>query len=344
MLYEGMPIDDIQVDWRTRLIAWWEGFDLDGIENRKKKSKARLAEKKSEKGAGRSKPPEAVEEQEPAGLDRHGRPLWSMTRIELAELMWGEKFIEPGAESWIPKLISTLPLNPTSSLLDLTAGLGGVIEHAAERFGSHADGYEVNPLLVEEGRKRIQASAAAAKLELNELDHASFQIARRYEFCIALNLFYTVENKDALYQKLVTVLKDRGQLVFTDFFVPMDADLNSGAYKAWMQTERLEPHPITSKDMEKGLTAAGFDVRTVEDITTPYQRETRVGLSRLHDYLKSKEMDAEAKQVLTDEIALLTRRMMAIEAGLKVKRVHAILPVSAGNDESFAPSMPEAVE
>ncbi|MEM6901966.1 MAG: methyltransferase domain-containing protein [Pseudomonadota bacterium] len=343
MLYEGMPIDEIQIDWRTRLIAWWEGFDLSGIEERKKNAKARLAEKKASKTIIKSEDAEPEAEKEPPGLDRNGRPLWSLTRIELAELMWGEKFVEPGSETWIPKLVATLPLNPTSSLLDLTAGLGGVIEHAAQRFGAHADGYDVNPLLVEEGNKRIATSDVAGKLQLNPLDQNNFQISRRYEFCLALNLFYTVEDKDALYQKLVTVLKDRGQLVFTDFFIQPDADITSGALKAWRQTERLEPHPITSKDMEKGLTAAGFDVRTVEDISTAYQREARVGLSRLHEYLKTKEMDGEAKQLVTDEIALLTRRLRAMEAGLKFKRIHAILPVGATSDDAFAPSAPSEI-
>ena len=134
--------------------------------------------------------------------------------------------------------------------------------------------------------------------------------------------------------------------MFTDFAIAPDADLTTGALGAWTKTERLEPFVTPIAATEKGLASAGFDVRTVEDISNAYHRQTKLGLSRLHDHLTKEELEPEAKTIVTDEIALLTRRLMALDDGLQVKRVHALLPVSAGQEDGFEPASrdPEAIE
>jgi SAM-dependent methyltransferase len=345
LLYEGMPLSEVRFDWRTRLVAWWEGFDLEAIAKQAQKSadqaKARLNEVREDMSRAKaSAPPEPVVSDYTPGLDRHGRALWTLTRIQMAELMYGEGFIEPGGTSWIPKLIATLPLNPTASLLDLTAGLGGVSKIVTEKFSSYVDGYDQNTALVEVCAERLGKLADPSKASVQPYDPGTMAINRRYEFCMALNLFYTVRDKDRLWQQLVAVLKDRGQLVFTDFYLANDADPDKGALKAWCETERVEPHLTQVQDATAGLTAAGFDVRTVEDITNVYKQGLKVGLGKLHDHLQQNEMDAETRQMLADELALMTRRVRALDSGLLVKRVHAILPVSAGPDPLFKQSQP----
>ena len=337
LLYEGMPLSEVRIDWRTKIVAWWDGFDLDAIRQKQEQQRARLLEAKRDMSKQKDTPlPLPVEEPEiENGLDRHGRALWSLTRIELAELMWGEGYVEPGATSWIPKLIATLPLNRDSSLLDLSAGLGGVSRHAIEQYGTYVDAYEQSPLLVEEAGKRLKSIPDQSHINLDEFSLERFGITRRYEFCVALNVFYTIADKPLLWQHLSSVLKDRGQLVFTDFVIDGDTDLTAKPMRAWQDTERLEPHLQTIGETEKQLTSAGFDVRTVEDLSTAYKRETKLGLSRLHDYLLAKDLDQDSKTILTDEIALLTRRLLALENGLRVKRVHAILPISAGESDDL---------
>ncbi|MEO0392810.1 MAG: hypothetical protein AAF213_06145 [Pseudomonadota bacterium] len=336
LLYEGMPLRDVRLDWRTRLVAWWEGFDLEAVNNRQARRTTPVVEDKTSQTRQKDSAfPESQEAPSRAGQDRHGRPLWNPTRLQLAELMWGEGFVEPGADSWIPKLVATLPLNPTSSLADLSAGLGGVAGHAAERYGTYVDAYEQSELLLAEAPSRVQDLPDPKRVQFHAFDLDRFDLGRRHEFCIALNLFYTVADKDQLWQALAAILKDRGQLVFTDFVLAADADIQTGALRAWFRTERLEPHLVPISEIEKGLASAGFDVRTVEDMSAPYRRQTKLGLSRLHDHLTNTDLEAEAKSIVTDEIALLTRRLMALEDGLHVKRVHAILPVSAGPDDGF---------
>lgn len=341
MLYEGMPLDQVQLNWRTRVQAWWEGYDLSRLHlPRDDEQRARLNEPKRDMSRqADSAPPAAVERPEP-GLDRHGRVLWSLTRIQLAELMWGEGFIEPGGGSWIPKLLATLPLNPTSSLLDLSAGLGGVMKQAAERFGSYVDGVDRHPLLVEVCQQRLGGFADPSKVRATLLTDEDIPSSRRYEFCIALNIFYTFADKERLWRQLAGVLKSRGQLVFTDFFLPPDGTLDQGPLRAWAETERLEPHPVGVPQMTGGLEAAGFDVRTVEDLTAQYRQGLRIGLGKLHDHLQSKELDSEARQLVVEEVSLLTRRLRAIDDGLQMRRVHAILPASAEADGLFQSSMP----
>lgn len=339
LLYEGMPLSEVKIDWRTRLVAWWEGFDLDAVNQRKITRKTPVVEDKETKTRQKDSAfPDAAEPESRAGKDRHGRALWNPTRLELAELMWGKGFVEPGGDSWIPKLIATLPLNPTSSLADLSAGLGGVAHHAVSRYGTYVDAYEQSPLLREAMPARLQDLADPGKIRADAFHPDRFNPKRRHEFCLALNLFYTIPDKDSLWQSLAALLKDRGQLVFTDFAVAQDADIRAGALGAWHRTERLEPHVTPIADTEKGLAAAGFDVRTVEDISNAYRRQTKIGLGKLHDHLTQTALTPEAKAIATDEIALMTRRLMALDDGLQVKRVHAILPVSVAADDGFTPS------
>ena len=345
LLYEGMPLDEVKIDWRTRLFAWWEGFDLDAVHNRKPKRKTpKIEEKDAHTSQKDSAFPEVAEAESNAGKDRHGRALWNPTRLELAELMWGKGFVEPGGETWIPKLVATLPFNPTSSLIDLSAGLGGVAHHAVEKYGTYVDAYEQSELLLEAMPNRLQDLNDPSRVRCEPFDLERLSLQRRYEFCIALNLFYTVGDKDTLWQSLASILKDRGQLVFTDFCVEADADIMTGSLGGWHKTERMEPHVTPIGETEKGLASAGFDVRTVEDISKLYRRQLKIGLSKLHDHLTNTDLMSEAKTIVSDEIALLTRRMMAFDDGLQVKRVHAILPVSAGGEagqDDFAPSLRE---
>src|SRR3954447_19600443 len=100
--------------WKKKLLAWWEGYDL--------------PEEKKE-----SQPQPAVEAAAPAGAkpaltgvnSRFGKPLWSASRIQVVEKLWGDVFTSPGGDDYIPELVKPLGLNPAMSVLDLAAGLGG---------------------------------------------------------------------------------------------------------------------------------------------------------------------------------------------------------------------------
>jgi len=105
-----------------RFMAWWEGYDL--------KRPARRATGDEGAAGGEATPAAGP------GLDRQGRPLWSATRLDVAEKLWGEGFVSPGSEDYLPTLVKPLGLNPAMSVLDLGAGLGGTTRLMAKQFGA----------------------------------------------------------------------------------------------------------------------------------------------------------------------------------------------------------------
>src|SRR5579864_1581873 len=106
--------------FRTRFRAWWEGYDLPPRDQPAEALDAAPATAKAARPA-----PARADSKQPdpnaGALDRHGKPLWSATRIEVAEKLWGEGFIGPGGADYVPDLVKPLGLDKTMSVLDLSA-------------------------------------------------------------------------------------------------------------------------------------------------------------------------------------------------------------------------------
>ncbi|HYD32136.1 MAG TPA: methyltransferase domain-containing protein [Azospirillaceae bacterium] len=308
---------------KTRLYAWWEGYDLSGLKRRGKDHDGKehaLAGAKAHPSAAASaeeKPPR------PGELDRHGKPLWSASRIEVAEKIWGEGFVSPGGDEHIPYLLKPLGLNSAMSALDLSAGMGGTVRMMATKFSAWATGLEASPVLAERGMAQSTKHGMAQKAPIEHYDPENFSYGRRFDCAFAKETFFTVQNKAGLIEGVLECIKSPGQLLFTDYVVEANPR-SPEVIRNWADHEPLEPHVWTVDQWSALLRKERLDVRIVEDISDTHIHSVLTAIKTLTDFLEQHAMDRGTKVNVVDEVEMWARRVAALQAGLRCYRFFAL--------------------
>lgn len=296
---------------RTRFHAWWEGYD----------AKPATPED-GDDGQSAAKP--APEQ----GLDRHGRPLWSATRVEVAETLWGQGFTTPGGEEYAQHLARPLGLNPAMSVLDVGAGLGGFCRSIAQKPGCWVVGLEASPVLAKMGMERSQAAELAKKAPIRPFNPEKFAYDKRVDTIFCRQTLFTVAQKEQFFDTLEAQLKPRGQALMTDYVLDPQAKLT--ALEAWAANEPQEPHLWTARDASEAFTQRNLDLRIAEDLTDDHRAQILTGLNAFTQHLATCSMDRQTKAHVLEEIELWARRVKAFSQGLRFYRFHAIKPNSEG--------------
>lgn len=298
---------------RTRFQAWWEGYD----------AKAPAAAPAAPSAA--DAPGEAKPSADP-GLNRHGKPLWTATRVEVAEKLWGSGFTTPGGEENALYLARPLGLNPAMSVLEVGAGLGGLCRALADKFGCWTTGLESSPMLAKIGMERSGDAEMAKRAPIRVYDPENFAYDKRVDAVICRETMYVVNGKDQLIDGLESRLKPRGQIVLTDYVLTPQADLNE--LEKWAAEEPLEPQLWAARDAADAFTRRHFDLRIAEDVTESHRTQIMTALNAFTQHLTGHALDGETKAYVMDEIQLWARRVRAFDNGLRLYRFHAIKPNS----------------
>ncbi|MDR3515913.1 MAG: methyltransferase domain-containing protein [Azospirillaceae bacterium] len=311
--------------WKRRFIAWWEGYELAGGDE----SGADGAD--GSRGSGsRGAPPAVVNDKPKAGISRFGKPLWSANRIQVAEKIWGEGFVTPGSQDYIPNLLKPLGLNPAMSVLDLSAGLGGVVRIMATRYGVWTTGFEASQFLAEQGMARSVKHGQAKQAPISHYDPENFVAPKRFDAIFAKEFLFSVRNIEAMTDAIEAGLKSRGQLLFTDYVIEREGSRGK-ALQAWYDHEPLAPHPRTLHQITESLQQRNLDLRITEDITEVHRTTILTGIQALSDHLSSHHTDKETKVAVLEEVELWARRVAALQDGLRVYRIFALKPNVPGD-------------
>ena len=292
---------------KTKLLAWWEGYDLSGL-NKKK-------DKKSEKG----EPETPVD---PAGLNRHGKPLWSANRIEVAEKIWGPGFVVPGGVELITSLTKPLGLNPAMTVLELGAGLGGATRCMAA-CGCWVTGLESSPFLAEQGMLRSTKAGLAKQAPIQVYDPENVKYGKRVDAVFAKDVFFTIKDKTTLFDRVEAILKPRGQFLFTDYIIEPEKR-NAPAIVSWSDREPLEPQLWTLQGALDAFAQCNLDLRVHEDITVAHRNHILAAIKSLTEHLEKHHLDKETKINVIDEVETWAQRVAALNAGLKCYRFYAL--------------------
>src|SRR5262245_57107937 len=116
--------------FKARFLAWWEGYELPE------------PEPQPESPMHRPFPNLAMPEPPPAAI----APLDHAT-VRIAQQIWGEGFSRPGAEAAILTLVKPFALDPSMTVMDFGAGLGGGTRAVSNEFGVWVYGFEPDPLM-----------------------------------------------------------------------------------------------------------------------------------------------------------------------------------------------------
>ncbi len=299
---------------KTKLIAWWEGYDLSGARRKREKD-----EKDGAKG-NNAKDDKTVK----AGMNRHGKPLWSASRIEVAEKIWGTGYVLPGGDDLITTLMKPLGLNPAMTVLDLGAGLGGASRCMAST-GCWVTGLESSPFLAEQGMARSTKAGLGKQAPIQVYDPENFKFEKRVDVVFAKDVFFTIKDKSSLFDRIEAILKPRGQFLFTDYVIDA-SKRNSPAITSWSDREPLEPQLWTLDGALSAFTQCNLDLRVHEDITVPHRAQILAAIKALTEHLEKHSLDKDTKINVIDEVETWAQRVAALGAGLKCYRFYALKP------------------
>ncbi|MFD2264736.1 class I SAM-dependent methyltransferase [Lacibacterium aquatile] len=208
--------------------------------------------------------------------------LWPISRIEAAEQIWGEENLGPGNLNFSMELLNPVGINSETNIVDLAARVGATGRELRRRNGTWVTSLEPDPDLAKDGQARSTRQDLDKKSPVRTYDPNEFELKEGGFDCVfAREMFYLVPDKARLYNSIVSGLKPRGQLIFTDFLVTR-AGAVTADMEAWYAYETPRPTPWSLAQTTDTLQGEGMDVRIAADITDRYRDmivQAWVGLS-----------------------------------------------------------------
>ncbi|MCW8836272.1 MAG: class I SAM-dependent methyltransferase [Rhodospirillales bacterium] len=280
------------------------------------------AERTRSRPAPRAATRDDVEEDAP---EEAPAAIWPPQRLVVANRLWGGDFIIPGGEKFILDFTRMLGLSEATSMLNIGAGLGGESRAWAEDCGVWVDGLESIPELAELGMERSTRAGMQRKAPIKLFNPEDLTLQeKKYNAIVGFESFFTVANKEQLFNTIEGALRVDGHLLFTDFVLP-NADEPDEAVRRWFSHEPVRPHLWTAKQVYNYLSGREFDVRVAEDISAEYRSRVLGGWLRLLGELTKPDLTPDFAEALIAECEFWLYRISAIDSGgLRVYRYDAI--------------------
>src|SRR5262249_32665424 len=117
------------------------------------------------------------------------------------------------AEDKVDMICRKLRLQPGETLLDVGCGWGGLLFHAAPKYGVKAHGLTLSQQQLEHGEAGIRRRGLEGQGAVGRRD--AFQLTGSYDkiACIGMWEHIGIDNHALLLQKMWGVLRDRGSLL-----------------------------------------------------------------------------------------------------------------------------------
>ena len=335
-------------DWRTKLVAWWEGYDLSALAaaSRAAASARRLprgpvrtigaipsvaqaaAQAAVPPGAPPAGTPEAeanpeLDRLETLQLDRQGDPVWSVARSRGAQMLWGEDLVGPGDAQWMVDAVRPFGLNPAKSVLDLTAGLGGAARGIVNSYDTWVTGLESSPLLAKLGMDRSKALGLSKKAPIGQYDPEHFNQAGAFDLVMADRLLHRLRDKELFLDRVCDCVKPKGGVLLFDYVIE-GTPTSWDNWNGWRDTEPMEVYPWSKARMADELIQRNLDVRITEDLTQLHRRQVVDRVRRLGEALTVAVPDGRLLKALGRELALWWARLRVLGNGLRFCRYVAM--------------------
>lgn len=331
-------------DWRIRLAAWWEGYDLSRLPRISSRTDPRALAGRRQPGpvdaVGSTTPPAPPAAialpAPPTGnpdldrlalmqLDRHGEPVWSPARSEGAQLLWGQDMTGPEEAAWMVDSVRSFGLNPAKSVLDLSAGLGGTARALVQSCDTWVTGLEPSPLLAKLAMDRSKALGLSKKAPIAHYDPEHFNQAGSFDLVMADRILHRVRDKDLFLDRLGDCVKPKGGIALYDYVI--DGTPSSwDSWNGWREEEPMEVYPWTATRMADELTQRNLDLRISEDLTQLHRRHIIDRVRKLADTLAAAVPPAPVLAALKRELALWWARLRVLGSGLRFVRYVAMKP------------------
>lgn len=301
--------------FRDRFLAWWRGEESragpikDGLEQ-----------------IGDFDTRKITTQQELAEQADRPDTLWPAARISVIQRLFGEGYTSPGGAEAVEEMLKPLGVNETMSLGFIGGGLGGPGRFIAKSANAWVTSYVGDPDQAQAGHQMSVKAGMEKRAPVVCANIENLEVRPKSLHCIlAKERFFTVEDKAALFKQIATLLRDSGQLMFTDYMKSGSGD-GGEEMKKWLTFEPIPPHLIDIEETKAILTDVGMDVRISMDITGSFCHRLVQDFAHLASSIKDAPLTANEKKWVVLEAEIWLHRVAAIDAGgLKVYRVYANL-------------------
>jgi SAM-dependent methyltransferase len=300
---------DTKPPFKKRLIAWWEGVDVGDLASAEV---VKLG-------------PPKKDTVRKVRIDQKPQFEWETPRIKVLQTIWGQGFSAPGDKDFCLWLAKPCALDPTMTVAELGAGLGGFTRALHQEFGLWITGFEQDAELARAAMEYSVMAGLAKKAPISGFDPELLELKESSYDCIfSRGTFYGIKDKNKLLQTVEKALKPRGQLLFTDIVRTGPVNEMRPTYMAWQGGEPMAANPWTVQKYQTTCSERRLDLRVSEDITKQVRSNVIKALADLLDKADIIKSDPRMAEPLTEHVALWTRRVGAMDSGdIAFYRFHA---------------------
>lgn len=248
---------------------------------------------------------------------------WQTDRPALLEAIWGKGWHLPLGEELTEILVRATGLTKEMSVLDLSAGLGGMARKVATDYKTYVTGFEPDEALAQYAAQESKRLKMALTASVSVYDPETYKVGKLYDCVFVRELFFRVKDRQRFIKAVAKSLKNYGQICWTDFIAEKDKVENK-ALVAWRNHEIQGRKPMTLEEVKKLWDTLGYDLRVAEDQTERYMRGILMPLGRFVQFLQGHKVSQEAKLLILAEIELWARRVAALDDGLVFYRFYAL--------------------
>lgn len=219
--------------------------------------------------------------------------LWLDRRMvySCAYFETGREDIDTAQEAKLDLLCRKLRLKPGQRLLDIGCGWGGLVVHAAQRYGVHALGVTLSAAQATVANERIFDAGLMGRCGVEVMDYRDLDESHRFDRIVSVGMFEHVgaSHLPEYFGKAWRLLEDGG--VFVNHGI-VAAPLAGGARRrlsdrVWRRGEFIDRYVFPDGELVPVARAvacaedAGFELRDVENLREHYVLTLRRWVRRL---------------------------------------------------------------
>lgn len=178
--------------------------------------------------------------------------------IDRLHLIWGSGFLSPGGPAEVAEIVRGLDLEG-AHLLDIGCGTGGPAMVLARDRGARPLCVDVEPQLIERGRRLAEAAGLADGIEFMLIEPGPLPFAAdEFDVVFSKDALLHIPDKAALYREILRVLKPGGVFAASDWLAGEDAGTDP-ALRRYIELVGLDVTMATARETAAIMREAGFD-------------------------------------------------------------------------------------
>lgn len=199
-------------------------------------------------------------------------------------------------------LCRKLRLRPNERLLDIGCGWGGLMVHAAARYGVRALGITLSEQQAQVARKRIRGSGLEDRCRVEVLDYRDLRTDEHFDKIVSVGMFEHVgeEHLAEYFSRIRQLLQRGGAFLNSGIAASVSYHRQGPSFMDRYVFPDGEMVPINAT--LKAAEGNSFEVRDVESLREHYALT-------LHHWVRRLEAHAEEVRRVTDDITYRTWRL-----------------------------------